>query len=440
MNKVFKNASWIVGCKIAQSLLNLIIGMLTARYLGPSNYGILSYVSSVIAFALPIMQLGLNQTIVKEFVDNPDKEGKILGTALLFNVVSSLFCMFGSILFVLFANAGETETLIICVLYSFTLLFQATEMTQYWFQAKLLSKYPSIASLIAYVIVACYKVYLLISGKSVTWFAFSNVLDYLIISLILVIIYLKKSNEKLSIDFKFGIKMLSRSKYYIIPSLMVVIFQHTDRIMIKEMLGTTETGLYSAAVTCVGITGFVFTAIIDSFRPVVLEDKSLDNVRYEQRVIQLYSIIIYLSLAQSVVLSVFSKPIVYILYGSEYFGSVGILVVSAWYILFSYFGSVRNVWILAEGLQKYLLPINISGAAVNIVLNYLLIPLMGAVGAAVATLITQFFTNVIIGFMIKPIRHSNMLMFKGFNPSPLISYAKNTIHSLKVKFKCKNNS
>ena len=143
-HSVFKNAAWIIGCKIVQSLINLLIGLLTARYLGPSNYGIISYVSSIVAFAMPIMQLGLKQTLVKEFVQATDREGEILGTALMINIISSIFCMLGSVTFVMVADAGEKQTILVCALYSLTLLFQATEMTQYWFQSKLLSKYPSI--------------------------------------------------------------------------------------------------------------------------------------------------------------------------------------------------------------------------------------------------------------------------------------------------------
>ena len=91
-HRVFKNAAWIIGCKIAQSLLNLVIGLLTARYLGPSNYGIINYVASIVAFAMPIMQLGLKNTLVKEFVQSPDREGEILGTALVLNIGSSPSC------------------------------------------------------------------------------------------------------------------------------------------------------------------------------------------------------------------------------------------------------------------------------------------------------------------------------------------------------------
>lgn len=426
-NSVLKNASWIVVCKIIQSLISFVIGMITARYLGPSNFGVISYVSSVVAFALPIMQLGLNQTLVKEFINSPDREGTILGTSLIINILSGICCMIGSIAFVAVANPDEPETLLVCILYSFTLLFQATEMTQYWFQSKLLSKYPSIATLIAYTLVALYKVYLLVSGKGVVWFSVSNVLDFLIASIILMIIYKRIGTQKLSVNWRIGKEMLSRSKYYILPSLMVMIFQHTDRVMIKMMIGKEETGIYSAAITCIGVTGFLFSAVIESARPEILDQKNKSQEQYEKRVIQLYSVITYMSLVQSLLMTALSVPLIHIMYGDQYAGSVSVLCVAVWYVTFSYFGSVRNVWILAEGLQKYLFGINIVGAVLNILVNLALIPILGGVGAAIASLITQFFTNVVIGFIFKPLRPNNRLMLKGLNPMVVIGIIRGTI-------------
>lgn len=426
-NSVFKNAGWIIGCKIIQSILNLIIGLITARYLGPSNYGVITYVASVVAFAMPIMQLGLKDTLVKEFVQFEEKEGIILGTSMFLNIISSVFCMIGSIAFVMLTNAGEKETILVCILYSFTLLFNATEMTQYWFQSKLLSKYPSVASLVAYIVVSLYKVYLLVTGKSVIWFAFSNAIDYFLISFILIIFYKKLSNQKLKIDWNIGKQLLSRSKYYIIPSLMVMVFQHTDRIMIKLMLGKTETGFYSAAITCISITAFVFTAVIDSARPVIIEEKERNQEIYEKRVIQLYSIITCLSLAQSIGMTLLAKPLVFVLYGKSYSKTAGILAVAVWYITFGHYGSVRNIWILAEGKQKCLTGINVVGAILNVILNLCLIPVLGSIGAALASVITQFLTNVVIGFIYKPIRRNNYLMIKSLNPKVLIGLMNTVI-------------
>ena len=165
MNKVAKNATWIIVCKIAQSVFALIINMLTARYLGPSNFGLITYAASLVAFVLPLMQLGFSNILVQEFVNNPEREGETLGSAVVLSGFSSLLCIVGVTAFAAIANPNEPDTIIVCLLYSVILIFQATDLIQYWFQAKYLSKYTSIISLAAYLIVSAYKIFLLIFGN-----------------------------------------------------------------------------------------------------------------------------------------------------------------------------------------------------------------------------------------------------------------------------------
>ena len=59
--------------------------------------------------------------------------------------------------------------------------------------------------------------------------------------------------------------------------------------------------------------------------------------------------------------------------------------------------------------------INLIGASANVILNVVFIPIIGINGAALASLITQFFTNVIVGYIIKPITPNNEIMLKGLN-------------------------
>lgn len=206
--------------------------------------------------------------------------------------------------------------------------------------------------------------------------------------------------------------------------MMVTIFAQTDKIMIKLMIGEEATGYYGAAVACAGMTSFVFSAIIDSFRPSIFEGQKIRNEVFEHRLAILYSIVIYLSLAQSVVMTLFAFLIIPILYGSAYMPAIGALQIVVWYTTFSYMGSVRNIWILAHEKQNYLWIINMSGAIANIVLNVAIIPLLGIYGAAMASLITQFFTNVLVGYILKPIRPNNEIMLRGTNPKHIIEIFK----------------
>lgn len=427
MNRVAKNAIWIISIRVVQAFVAMLINMLTARYLGPSGFGLITYASSLVAFVLPIMQLGLSNVLVQEIVNNPNDEGKILGTSITLSFISSICCIAGVTAFAFVANPDEPTTIVVCFLYSLILIFQAFDYVEYWYQAKLISKYTSMISLMAYVIVSAYKIFLLVKGKSVYWFAISNALDYVLISFGGLVLYRRLGGGELSFSLEIGKKLFSKSKHYILSSMMVTVFAQTDKIMLKMMLDESATGYYGAAVTCAGMTGFVFTAIIDSFRPSIFEGQKEGNEVFRHRLTMLYSIVIYLSLAQSIVMTLFSKWIIYILYGTAYNPAISALQIIVWYTTFSYMGSVRNIWILANEKQKCLWQINMSGAVANVILNAVLIPLMGINGAAVASLITQLFSNVIVGYIIKPIRPNNAIMVESLR----VKYLKDAFSKLK---------
>lgn len=424
-NKIAKNAGWLIGSKIAQSIIGLIVGMLTARFLGPSNYGLINYAASIVAFVAPIMNLGLSNILVQELTNSPEEEGKILGTSILLSLFSSFFCIAGVLSFTFIVDLSETTTHIVVGLYSIILIFQAFELIQYWYQKRLLSKYTAIVSLIAYVLVATYKIFLLIIRADVSFFAISNTIDYFLISASLLLLYWRLGGQRLSFSSQIGKRMLRKSKHYIVSSLMVTIFAQTDKIMIKSMIDETAVGYYSAAVTCAGLFGFVFAAIIDSFRPVVFSyKKNGDEFGYEESIKRLYSIIIYFALFLSVLMTIFAKYIVLLLYGEEYSNSILALRIIVWYTTFSYMGAVRNVWILGENKQKYLWIINLGGALLNIGLNFVFIPWLGIYGAAIASLVTQIFANVIMNVIVWPLHYNNVLMFKSLNPIFLIKSFK----------------
>ena len=437
-NKLFSNAVWIVSGKIVKALLTLIVTMLTARYLGPKNYGTINYAAGLVAFAAPWMKLGLSAILVRELVNRKEEEGKILGTVTGLNLLSSVFCIVGITAFSAIANADEFETTLVCAIYSVLLMFQALEMVQYWFQARLLSKYTAIATVCAYICTALFQIILLIIPKGVCWFAISNSVEYGVLAAILHMIYVQKDGQKFSFSCHEAKRLLSVGRYYIFAEMMVVIFAQTDKIMLKFMIDSEAVGYYSAAVTCATMFGFVFAAIIDSARPVILEARQRSKVEFERNMAMLYSVIFYLALAVSCVITLFAPLIIRFMYGADYSAAVAPLRLIVWYIAFSLFGSVRNIWILAEEKQQYLWRINLCGAVANVILNAILIPVWGIMGAAFSTLVTQIFTNVVVGFLIKPIRRNNALMLAGLDIRLFIRLIKNTSKEMLKANKARN--
>ena len=424
-NRIVSNAMWIIIVQCVKALITMLVSMLTTRLLGPSNYGLINYAASIVSFVAPIMYLGYNNTLVRDLVNNPDKEGEILGSAIGSSLISGVICVGLVVLFVSIANIGERDTLWVCGLYSTLLIFQSTDLILYWFQAKLLSKYSSVAALCAYVIVAGYKICILLLSKSVYWFAISSTIEYMLVSCTLLIVYLRLGGQKLHFSFQRVKTMLQASRYYILSAMLGAVSAYMDRIMLKLLISDAANGYYSAAMTCAAMLTFVFVAIIDSFRPEIVEYKKQNQEKYRNMVKLLYSIIIYMSLGQCVIFFLLAKPIVHVVCGSEYNATVPLLRIVVWYTLFSNLTAARNVWILAEHKERYLWTLSLTGAVVTVVANLLLIPLWGPAGAAIMSLISNFITAVGMTFVIKPLRENFMLIVQALDPRIFIRATRN---------------
>lgn len=403
-NRFVKNTGWILAGRIVQMVLSLVVNMLVARYLGPERHGIINYVYSFILFFTTFCTLGLNHVIIKELVSNKDEDGKILGSALYMRLISSIISMFLLIIIIYLINRNDKLILIIAFLQSFSLLFSAIDVIIYWYQAKLKSKVTAIAQTIAYVIMSLYKVLLVIYKMDLAWFAFSISLDYILVAIMLFIVYFKDKGDKLTFSKSVAKRMIKQSYPFIISGLMITIYGQIDKIMLGNMLDFSAVGLYTAAITITGLWYFVPNSIIDSARPMIIEAKDISYELYALRIKQLYAILIYLSLAYGVFITLTSKYVIQILYGQAYLGAQDALVISVWYCAFSLAGAANNIFLLSEGKTKFAQWICIIGAIVNIILNAIMIPIWGIRGAAIATLLTQVITNLIVPLFFKDIR------------------------------------
>lgn len=413
-SKEAKNASWLIGGRIAQMLLSFIVSIFTARYLGPSNYGVINYAAAFVAFATSFCTLGINSVIIKDFVDFPEEQGKTIGTSILLRALSSLLSAIMIIIVVYFVDYGETTTIIVCGLSSVALIFQVFDTINYWFQYRYQSKVTSIATLIAYFITSLYKIILLALGKNVEWFAFATSVDYICIAFFLLLAYKKNGGPSLSFSKSKAKSLLKASYHYILSGMMVAIYAQTDKFMLKQMLDESAVGYYSLASTLNTMWVFVLTAIIDSMYPTIIQTYKSNKALFEKKNRQLYSIVIYVSIFVAVCFVLFGKSVIRLLYGSEYLPAVEPLKVITWYTIFSYLGVARNAWIVCENQQKYLKYMYLSAAFVNVALNYIFIPVWGATGAAAASLLTQICTSIILPCFIKTMRPNVILMLDAF--------------------------
>ena len=413
-NQVFANMRWLVSGRILQMAIALVINMITARYLGVNNYGIINYVASYVSFFTPICSLGLESIIIKELVDKPDKQGETIGTAMGMRVISSILSMAAILVFLVVLDNGNRVMLGVAFVQSMILVFNTADLFEFWYQSRLESKVSVSVRTVGYLITAVYKIAILVFQKCIYWFAFTNTLDMIIAFIFLMIVYKKSGGQKLVFNINTGKKMLKISYNFIVSGLMVAVYAQMDKIMLGKMLDTYTVGLYSVGIYICSLWNFIPDSMIASLRPGVMEAKKVSEEIYRKKLKQMYALIIWISILYAACVCIFSKYIILILYGKEYLGARTPLMIAVWYCGFSLMGSARDVWIICEGHQKYSKWFALIGAVTNFGLNLLLIPRIGMIGAAIATLTTQIMTGFIVTLFFKNTRENNKFLIEAF--------------------------
>lgn len=306
----------------------------------------------------------------------------------------------------------EPTIIAVTVLSSIALVFQIADTLNYWFQSRYQSKVSSIATLISYIITSSYRIFLLVAHKDIRWFALASSIDYICVAIVLFMAYVKNGEFGLSISRKKINDLLSKSYNYILASMMVAIYGQTDKLMLKQMLDEASVGYYSLASTINNMWVFILTAIIDSIYPTIIMYSKNDKDAFEKKNRQLYAIVIYVSICVAAGFMIFGKLIIKLLYGDAYLPALMPLKIVCWYTIFSYLGTARNAWIVSTNNQKYLKYICGGAAVANVLLNWIFIPIWGASGAALASLLTQIATIVVIPCFIKDMRPNVKLMLE----------------------------
>lgn len=400
-----KNSLWMILTTVVQMIISLFVNRIVANYLTVSDYGVLNYSISFVTFFTSLCTLGLNSIIIKELINNKNKNGELLGTSVVMRLVSSLISTILILVLIIILKGGSKEIIICAILQSLALLFDSFNIINLWFQSIYKAKIVAIIGLFSYLFVAAYKICLVIQNKPIYWFAFSNSLSAIIIAILLIIIYYYKHGQKLTFSLKTAKYLLKNSYHFIFSGLMIAVYAQTDKIMIGSMIDDiSSVGIYSVSTTIINLWSFVPNSIITSYNPTVVAAKQISDELYVKRIKQLYSIIFWFSIAYALFITIFSKIIIIILYGEKYLASTTTLSIAVWGVIFSFAGVVREIWLVNEGKQKYSKWFALIGAVVNIVLNFMMIPTLGITGAAIATLITQLTVGLISNLFFKDTR------------------------------------
>lgn len=402
-NRVVNNSIWIIAERLIQAGVSFFIQIATINYMTVDSWGAISYCSAFVNVFLALSSLGLEYIVIKELTAHPEDQDEIMGTAMVLRAVAGVISIFCMLILIGATRQFQLRYEWIGLLISLQLLFRISDLFDFYFQSKLESKHVSIAKGITYVIVACWKIFIVVTAKTEPYFAFSYALDAIIICLILAFIYYKEARPSLRFSWARAKSLLHQSKHFILASMITIIYSEMDRLMLGNMASDAEVAIYTTAYSIAMVWVFIPNAIMTSYRPAIMEGHAT-NTNYLERVRTLYSIIIWIGIAAGVGCMLLGRWFFATFYKVEYLASVPSLHLLIWSTLFSHLAVSRSTWLVCEDLNRYSSLFPIWGAVVNLILNAVLIPAFGATGAALATLVTQFVVTMIAPLFYAPTR------------------------------------
>lgn len=404
---------WLLGGKIVNMILSFFVSLATARYLGPDNFGSINYVAAYVSFFSSITSLGLSVIVIKEISMGKEDDNEVIWTGILMRFLTAVFSTIAVIALVSITDKNDPLMVKIAILESIAILASAFDTFMYWFQGKLLGKYTSIASVVAYIGMSLYRIYLLANNADILWFAFATSVDTLLLSLILMLCYVRENGFRPKASVRLGKSLMKQSYHYMISGLIAILYSKIDQIMLKQMLDTYSVGLYTAALTIAGLWGMIPSAFIQSVSPILYKNAEENRGMFYKRLRQSYAGIWLLNICWSLGVSIFSYWVIYLLYGKAYLGARGALVIVVWYTGITSIGSLTQVYLATENKNKYVNYFALAGLVTDVVLNALLIPKMGILGAAIATLVTYTVIHIVMPLAIKDTRDAGRLIIQG---------------------------
>ena len=416
MGLLIRNLVKLLSDQILQMGLGVFVGVWVARYLGPTQFGLLNYATAVVSLFASAATRGLGTLVVRDIARDPECKEETLGTAFVIQLAGGIITLLVAAGAIAVLNPDDSLTLWLVGILAAATMFQSFETINFWFQSQVQSKYTAVAKNSVALLVAGIRIGLIQVRAPLIAFAWVMLAEVALAGLAIALVYQSRGN-----DFKLwrisgdrGKQLLQESWPLVLSSLAVFIYSKIDLIMLGSV-DKTELGYYAVAVKLSEVCDFLPVIIAAAIFPKLAQLRETNYAEYLKK-FQIYSdAMLFLWLGVAVPISLLAPFIVQTLYGEQYAASSGVLSIYVWAQFGTNFGIARNTYFALEGQLRYNFYLTVAGSIFNIVLNSLLIPQYGALGATAATLITYFYVSILVNFYIKELKPFASLILGSLN-------------------------
>lgn len=386
-----------------------LVSVYVIRYLGPEQYGLLSYSLTFVQLFMPLVGLGLGGILVRDIVKNPEEEKVLLSSAFFLKLSLGLAAYLAILLYLGFSNSADLEKYSIAIL-GLMLLFNAILVLESYLIAKVKAKSKSLSKITTITVISIAKLMMVYFEMPLLYFVSALVFENALYLAILILVYLK--NSSFSLRPKLGrMKDLARNGWpFILADYSMFFLKKIDILIVTYFISLSVAGYYSVASKLTGLLIAVPMVILSSIFPLLIKKDTEQNLN--QSLVALYRIMIFSLFPIVVIISLFSEQIILLIFGQTFAPSGELFAIYAWVSIFMTIHMISNKWFLIKNLQKEFFYRALIAGIINIVLSVVLTKAYGVTGAAFGTLFAMFLLAYVSLFFSKNGRDLRKLIEK----------------------------
>ena len=402
VKNLFKNSSWMMISQVITSICAFVWTILIARYLGASDFGIMSFAISFSAIINIFLDLGISTYATRDISRNNELASDYLGKLIPLKILLTIIVLFISLIILTLMNKSYLTTTITLIFVLEVAFMSLSGLLQGVFQAFGKTKYQALGNIIYSLILLIFVFITIYFKLGLIFIACSYVLSFLIL-----FIYSYKNTlkhitiPKFEIDYNFCKKAVKLSIPFALTGFFYTIYFSIDTVMLSYLSGDYATGIYNASYKIITVlTTFfpVYQAVVFPLMSKLFEGSNdLLKLSYVKSVKYLLLIIMPITLG----ISLYATPLVTLIYGNDYLMSGPVMQVLVWTVCFLFVNGAASTLLNASNKEVSVTKIYCVAALFNVCLNLVLIPSYSYHGAALATVLSEILICILMVYVVR---------------------------------------
>lgn len=395
------NTSWILVEKLSRIVSGLLVGVLVARYLGPGQFGLISYALNLVAILTIFSTLGMDNLVVRELITRPADQHRIMGTAFFMRLTGALFVTCIATLYAALQDTAQQAWIVLLI--SLSIVFQSFAVIDLYFQSTVQGRITAISQVITLTITSIIKVVFILMQAPVEYFAATAIIEAAVMVVSQCTFYQQQSGRLSAWSFSRSeaSSLLSHCWPLIASGIMLLLYQKMDQLLIKRFLDTVQLGNYAAAARITEASFFIPVALCTAALPAIVNTRD-DRALQHKRLVQLYSLMLWSALIIAIGGTLLGEPVLTFLYREKYNLSPAVFRIHVWIVIPVFYSTAWGMWMITENRQRYIVIYQALCLLAGFCANMLLIPLLGIEGAAYALVASQFLGLILLLCIYRP--------------------------------------